>query len=115
MEENCIFCKIINKEIPSTVVYEDEEILAFKDINPAAPVHILVIPKKHVKSVIELKESDEALIGKIFTVINKIAKEQGVDKSGFRVVTNCGEDAGQEVGHLHLHILGGKKMGTKIL
>ena len=111
---NCIFCKIINKEIPSNTVYEDDEILAFRDINPVAPVHILVIPKKHISSLIDLKEDDELLIGRIYTVINKIANEEGIDEKGFRVIVNCGEDGGQEVKHLHFHILGGKKLGTKI-
>jgi len=111
---DCIFCKIINKEIPSSIVYEDSEILAFRDINPAAPVHILVIPKKHISSLIELKEDDELLIGKIYTVINKIAVQEGISQKGFRVIVNCGEDGAQEVKHLHFHILGGKKLGTKI-
>lgn len=111
---DCIFCKIINKEIPSNIVYEDNEILAFRDINPAAPVHILVIPKRHISSLVDLKEEDELLIGRIYTVINKIAKQEGIDGKGFRVIVNCGEDGGQEVKHLHFHILGGKKLGTKI-
>lgn len=113
--EDCIFCKIINKEIPANIVYEDDEILAFKDINPQAPVHILVIPKKHITSLLELKEEDIELTGKLLLVINEIAKTQGFYKSGFRVISNCGEDAGQEVKHLHFHILAGKKLGTKIL
>ena len=111
---NCIFCKIIKKEIPSNIVYEDNEILAFRDINPVAPVHILVIPKKHLASLVDLKEEDELLIGKIYTVINKIAEQEGIAEKGFRVIVNCGEDGGQEVKHLHFHILGGKKLGTKI-
>lgn len=112
--EDCIFCKIIKKEIPSSIVYEDGEIIAFRDINPAAPVHILVIPKKHISSLVEIEEEDEALIGKIYAIINKIAKQEGIDKKGFRVIVNCGEDGGQEVKHLHFHILGGKKLGVKI-
>ena len=111
---DCIFCKIINKEIPSNIVYEDEEILAFRDINPVAPVHILVIPKKHISSLVDLKQEDELVIGKIYTVINKIAEQEGIAEKGFRVIVNCGEDGGQEVKHLHFHILGGKKLGTKI-
>lgn len=112
--DDCIFCKIIKKEIPSNIVYEDEEILAFRDINPVAPVHILVIPKKHIESLIELSKEDEALIGKIYTAINKIAIQEEIDKKGFRVVVNCGDDGGQEVKHLHFHIIGGKKLGIKI-
>lgn len=106
--EDCVFCKIIKGEIPSDKVYEDENVLAFKDINPVAPVHILVIPKEHIKNVLEVK--DEKMISDIFKAINKIANKLGLEKNGFRVVTNCGKDAGQEVMHLHFHILAGKKM-----
>ena len=112
--EDCIFCKIANREIPSNIVYESDEIIAFRDVNPVAPVHILVIPKKHFNSVLDLNVEDEVLVGKIYTVINKIAKQEGIDKTGFRIVVNCGEDGGQEVKHLHFHIIGGKKLGTKI-
>ena len=108
--EDCIFCKIINKQIPSKIIYEDSEIIAFKDIEPVAPVHVLVVPKKHIASVMELKEEDQALIGKIYSVIQKLAVELGIEKEGFRVVTNCGENAGQTVKHIHFHILGGKKL-----
>ena len=113
--EDCVFCKIIKGEIPSNKVYEDEEILAFKDIEPAAPIHILVIPKKHIPSLVELEQGDEEIIGKIYKVINKIAKEQGIDNKGFRVIVNCGKDGGQEVKHLHFHLLGGKQLGEKIV
>ena len=112
--DNCLFCKIIKGEIPSNIVYEDEEILAFRDINPVAPVHVLVIPKKHISSLVDLKPEDEALVGRIYSVINKIAKQENIFESGFRVVVNCGEDGGQEVKHLHFHLLGGKKLGTKL-
>lgn len=112
--EDCIFCKIIKREIPSQIVYESDEIMAFRDVNPVAPVHILVIPKKHLNSLIDLNIEDEKLIGKIYTVINEIAKKEGIDKTGFRVVVNCGEDGMQEVKHLHFHLLGGKKLGIKI-
>lgn len=111
---DCIFCKIINKEIPSNIVYEDEDILAFRDINPVAPVHILIIPKKHFKSILEIEEQDKELIGKIHLTINKIAKQEKIDESGFRIVVNCGKDGGQEVGHLHFHLIGGKELSTKI-
>lgn len=113
--EDCIFCKIIRREIPSDIVYEDEEIIAFKDIHPAAPIHILVIPKKHIPSLVELQKEDEQLIGKIYTVINKVAEEQGVKEKGYRVIVNCGKDGGQEVGHLHFHLLAGKRLGEKIV
>lgn len=110
---DCIFCKIINNEIPSERLYEDEEIIAFKDINPIAPVHILVIPKKHIATADDLTEADEPLIGKIFTVIRKLAKEFHLE-NGYRIVNNCGEDGGQEVEHIHFHILGGTKLGTQV-
>jgi histidine triad (HIT) family protein len=113
--EDCIFCKIIKREMPSSIVYEDEEIIAFKDINPAAPIHILVIPKKHITSLVEISKEDEAVIGRIYTVINEIAEMQGVKEKGYRVIVNCGEDGGQEVGHLHFHFLAGKKLGEKIV
>ena len=111
----CLFCKIVKGEIPSTKVYEDDEILAFKDINPAAPIHILVIPKNQITSLAELQKDDEILIGKIYSVINKIAQEQGVKEKGYRVIVNCGEDGGQEVMHLHFHLLAGTKLGEKIV
>lgn len=113
--EECLFCKIVKGEVPSTKVYEDEEILAFKDINPAAPIHILVIPKKHITSLAYIEKEDEALIGKIYRVINKIAEENGFKENGFRVIVNCGEDGGQEVMHLHFHLLAGKHLGEKIV
>lgn len=115
MQEDCTFCKIIKGEIPSTKVYEDEEILAFRDINPVTPVHVLVIPKKHISNLNEVEPEDEAVIGKIYTVIKQIAKKEGIAEKGYRIIVNCGEDGGQEVGHLHFHILGGKKLGTKIV
>ena len=92
--EDCLFCKIIKGEIPSTKVYEDDEILAFNDINPAAPIHILVIPKKHITSLAHMEKEDEAIVGKIYGVINKIADEKGFKESGYRVIVNCGKDAG---------------------
>ena len=113
--EDCVFCKIIKGEIPSSKVYEDEEILAFNDINPAAPIHILVIPKKHIASLANMQKEDEILIGKIYGVINKIAREQGFKDDGYRVIVNCGKNAGQEVMHLHFHILAGAKFGDKIV
>ncbi len=113
--QDCLFCKIIRKEIPADIVYEDEEILAFKDIEPAAPIHILVIPKKHISSINEIEKEDEMLIGKIYTKIKEIAQKQGLQDTGYRVIVNCGKDAGQEVIHLHFHLLGGKKLGQKIV
>ena len=113
--EDCIFCKIIKKEIPSHIIYEDSDILAFQDIQPQAPIHILVVPKKHIPSLVSLTKEDEALVGKIYSVINQIAKEQGVDEKGYRVIVNCGKDAGQTVGHLHFHLLAGTKLTEKIV
>ena len=113
--EDCIFCKIIKGEIPSTKVYEDENVLAFKDINPAAPIHILVVPKQHIENVLKINEKNKEIASNIFLAINKIAKQLGIDQNGFRVITNCGKDAGQTVMHLHFHILGGKELGEKVL
>lgn len=107
---DCLFCKIANKEIPSSVVYEDEKILAFKDINPEAPVHILIIPKVHIDSAQDISESNSNIISHIFEIIPKLAKDLGVDEKGFRVVTNIGEHGGQTVKHLHFHLLGGRNL-----
>ena len=112
---DCLFCKIIKGEIPSNKVYEDDEILAFHDINPVAPIHILVIPKKHIDSLAKIEKEDEILIGKIYGVIDKIAEEKGFKDEGYRVIVNCGENGGQEVMHLHFHILAGTKLGEKIV
>lgn len=111
---NCIFCKIVAKQIPSQIVYEDDNIMGFNDINPIAPVHILVIPKKHIVSINEITEQDQAMIGKLFGVIKDLAAEMGIADTGFRIVTNSGFDGGQEVGHLHFHLIGGKALGGKI-
>ncbi len=113
--EDCIFCKIINKEIPSEIVYEDEEVIAFNDTNPAAPIHILVVPKKHIPSLLDVPEKDRTLISYIYKIINKIAIEKGFSDNGFRVIANCGRDSGQEVMHIHFHVLAGKKLGDKIV
>mgnify|MGYP003317469768 CR=1 FL=1 len=104
-----VFCKIINGDIPCSKVYEDDLVLAFNDIDPQAPVHFLVIPKKHIKSVDEIDSTNSAIIAPIFEVISKLAKELNL-ANGYRVVTNCGEDGGQSVGHLHFHILGGRAL-----
>ncbi len=113
--EDCIFCKIIKGEIPSDKVYEDDEILAFKDIQPAAPIHVLVIPKKHITNLMEISETDSELMGKIVVAMQKIAKQLGIDEKGFRIISNCGPDSGQEVMHLHFHLLAGRTMGPKIV
>ena len=115
MEENCIFCKIIKGEIPSDKVYEDEFVLAFKDINPAADIHILIIPKKHIESLKDVTEEDEKYIWAIHKAMNKIAKEQGFIEKGYKVIVNCGKEAGQAVMHLHYHILSGKLKVEKLI
>lgn len=112
--DGCLFCKIVNGEIPSTKVFEDEISYAFRDINPQAPVHVLIVPKKHIASVAEIAPEDEAVVGRIFTNIAKMAKDEGLDK-GYRVISNVGDDAGQTVHHLHFHILGGKNMGEVLV
>ena len=113
--EECLFCKIVEGKIPSNKVYEDEYVYAFKDIEPAAAVHVLLVPKEHISSLNDISEEDQDLLGKIFVAIKKITKELGIDKNGYRIVNNCGKDAGQTVMHLHFHILAGVKMGEKLL
>lgn len=110
---NCLFCKIIAGAIPSTKVYEDDRVLAFRDINPMAPTHILVIPKIHIPSVDGITAGNSAVVAHIFEVIPAIAKAENLDK-GYRVVSNCGEHAGQTVHHLHFHILGGKQLSLEM-
>lgn len=111
--ENCLFCKIVAGQIPSTKVYEDETILAFRDIAPQAPTHILVIPKAHISSVADVTPDNSGVVAHIFEVIPQIAEKEGLG-NGYRVVSNCGADAGQTVPHLHFHILGGKKLALEM-
>lgn len=111
---DCIFCKIVNGELPSTKLYEDDKVLAFKDINPETPVHFLVIPKKHISGVDEITEENADVVAHIFVVINKITSELGISKDGYRVISNVGENGGQTVRHLHYHVLGGEKLGVKL-
>ncbi len=108
---DCLFCKIIAGDIPSTKVYEDDEILAFRDIEPQAPEHIIIIPKTHISSANELTDGNCGIVGKIFAVAARIAKESGFADTGYRVVNNCGADGGQTVGHIHFHLLGGRNLG----
>jgi len=107
---SCLFCKIVNKEIPAKTVYEDDEVLAFEDINPQAPIHILIIPKKHIATSLEIQDEDNALIGRLFQVANKLAKDNGVAERGFRTVVNCNSEAGQTVFHIHLHLIAGRAL-----
>jgi histidine triad (HIT) family protein len=110
-EPNCIFCQIIRKEIPGDIVYEDDEIIAFNDISPQAPVHILLIPKDHIPGINELEDTDKNVMCRLLSVIRKIAQEKKLDKCGYRIVINSGKDAGQAVQHIHYHLLGGRVFG----
>lgn len=112
-KEDCIFCKIARKEIPSKQVYEDEDVIAFKDINPAAPVHLLIIPKQHYDSLAAMGETEIPLLGKMLALAPVLAKEAGAT-NGFRVVINTGHDGGQEVNHIHVHVLGGARPWKKL-
>lgn len=113
--ENCIFCKIINRDISSSIVYEDDRVIAFNDIYPEAPVHVLIAPKLHIPSLLELNSENIDYLKDIHLAANKVAQKLGIDKTGFRLINNCGEDAGQTIFHIHYHLVGGRKMGTKIL
>lgn len=107
---DCVFCRIIKKEIPAEFVYEGEEIVVFKDIEPIAPIHFLIVPKKHIPSVDHLSGNDKILIGELILVAQELARKYKVDKNGYRLVFNVGKDAGGSVEHLHLHLLGGRKL-----
>lgn len=108
MSEDCLFCKILAGDIPADIVYESESAIAFRDISPQAPTHVLVIPRKHVSTINDLDEEDRALVGDLFLAAKQIAAEEGIDESGYRAVMNCNEGAGQSVFHIHLHVLGGR-------
>lgn len=107
---DCLFCKIISGEVPSEKVYEDDQVTAFRDINPVAPTHILVIPNKHIASINELSVDDESLVGHLFTTAKDLAKSEGIDESGYRLIINVGPHGGQVIYHLHLHLIGGQRM-----
>ena len=109
--DNCLFCKIIAGEIPSDKVYEDEQVYAFRDINPQAPVHVLIVPKKHMANILECDAESAAALTR---AIRAIAKQEGVDESGFRVISNCGRDGAQSVNHLHIHLLGGQQLPERM-
>ncbi|WP_302826252.1 histidine triad nucleotide-binding protein [Anaerofustis stercorihominis] len=106
---DCLFCKIINGEIPSTKVYEDERVYAFKDVEPIAPYHVLVVPKKHYSSILDVENNDD-IVSYVFSICVKLAKDEGFDEKGFRIINNCGDEGGQSVHHLHFHLLAGKKL-----
>ena len=108
-KDNCVFCKIARKDIPASIVFENDKILAFEDLRPQAPVHILIIPKDHIEKISDLTEETAHLVGDLVLAAKDIAKRRGVEESGYRIVINCNKDAGQEVFHLHLHLLGGRR------
>ncbi len=108
---DCLFCRIVQGSIPAKIIYQDEQTLAFDDINPQAPVHSLVIPKRHVMSVHDLNEADQGLLGRLLMTCNQVARNKGLSDHGFRLVANTGRDGGQTVSHLHFHVLGGRHMG----
>jgi histidine triad (HIT) family protein len=108
--QGCVFCRIVNREIPADVVYEDDHILAFRDINPVAPVHILLIPKKHIPTLFDLGEGDVQVLGQLHKAAVQVARDQGLEERGFRLVTNCLEGGGQVVPHVHYHLLAGRNL-----
>ena len=114
MAEETIFSKIIRKEIPSDIVYQDDDVTAFRDISPQAPTHILIIPNKIIPTVNDVTPEDQLVLGKLFVIAAKIAKAEGIDESGYRLIINCNRDGGQEVFHLHMQILGGKQIGKLV-
>jgi len=110
MSENCIFCKIIAGEIPSEKIYQDDTVTAFRDIHPVAPTHVLIVPNKHIASVNDLTEEDEQITGRMLTIAQKLAVQEGIGGNGYRLIVNTGPHGGQVVFHLHLHLIGGQKM-----
>ena len=109
---DCIFCQIVAGKIPSEILYQDEEVIAFRDINPQAPTHLLIIPKKHIPSLAHLPDAETPLIGHMVNIANRLAKEEGIFERGYRLVVSCGEEGGQLVPHLHMHLLGGRKLSS---
>ena len=114
MAGECIFCRIVAGELPGDIVYQDESFLAFRDIMPKAPTHILVIPKTHITSAAELAEGQENIAGRLIIIANRLAKKEGITKKGYRLAMNCGPEGGQVVPHLHVHLLGGRQMDAKL-
>lgn len=114
MANETIFSKIIRREVPSDIVYQDEQVTAFRDINPQAPVHILIVPNKLIPTANDVTEEDEQLLGHMFVVAKKIAAQEGIAESGYRLLVNCNRDAGQEIYHLHIHLLGGRRLGPML-
>ena len=110
----CIFCQIVSGKIPSDIVYQNEEIIAFRDIEPQAPVHLIIIPRRHIPSLVHLSQADSSLVGHMVDIANQLAKSEGVAQSGYRLVINCGKEGGQLVPHLHLHLLGGRRLSDQL-
>jgi len=111
---DCIFCQIVAGKIPSEILYQDEKVIAFRDVNPQAPIHLLIIPKKHIASLAHLTEAESSLMGHIISIANELAIREGVSESGYRLVINCGKEGGQAVPHLHLHLLGGRGLSSTL-
>ncbi len=111
---NCIFCQIASGKIPGDILYQDEKVVAFRDINPQSPTHLIIIPKKHIPSLAHLSEAESPLIGHMVKVANQLAKKEGIAEKGYRLSINCGEEGGQLVPHLHMHLLGGRKLSDKL-
>jgi len=107
---DCLFCGIVNGDVKGEVVYQDSSVVAFKDLNPKAPVHLLIVPRKHIATLLDVEQEDKGLLGDILFAANKLARDHGISQDGFRVVFNCGEGAGQSVFHIHLHLLGGRAL-----
>jgi len=107
---DCIFCQIVAGEIPADILYQDKEVIAFRDINPLSPIHLLIIPRKHIPSLVQLSEAESSLIGNMVNTANQLVKRGGISESGYRLVINCGEQGGQLVPHLHMHLLGGRQL-----
>ena len=114
MAEECIFCRIVAGEVPANIVYQDEDFLAFRDILPRAPTHVLIIPKTHITSVAQLTEEQQELAGRLIIIANNLAEKEGIAKKGYRLVINCGAEGGQLVPHLHLHLIGGRRLDAKL-
>jgi len=114
MAEECIFCRIVAGEVPGDIVYQDEDFLAFRDILPKAPIHVLIIPKTHITSAAELTEGQQTLAGRLIIIAKNLAEKEGIAKKGYRLVINCGPEGGQVVPHLHLHLIGGRKLDAKL-
>lgn len=112
--KNCVFCKIVNGQIPSDIRFQDDRLIAFTDINPLVPVHLLVIPKKHITSLTDLSEDESSLIGEMAEAANQLAKSEGIAENGYRLVINCGPQGGQVVDHLHMHLLGGRQLSSTL-